>query len=454
MDYKKLIESQKSFLQEKPLLDLDYRIKKLKKLKSEIKNHEADIMEALKLDLNKSNFETFTTEIALVLEEINTNIKNIKKWAKPKKVNVSLINFPAKNYIYKEPYGVVLIISPWNYPFQLALAPLVGAIAAGNCAVIKPSEFSPKTSLIIEKIIKAVFKKEHVSVILGDVETSQYLLKEKFDYIFFTGSVAVGKIVMEAAAKNLTPVTLELGGKSPCIIDESADIKISAKRIVWGKFLNAGQTCIAPDYILVHKSIKEELINNLKYYINEFYGDKPIEDSHIKIINHTHFERLISYLSDGDILFGGNYSKDNLYIQPTLLYNVGLDSKVMNEEIFGPILPILEYSNLDEVISFVKSKPKPLALYFFSKNVSSQNSIISNLSFGGGCINDTIVHVADSNLPFGGVGDSGIGVYHGKSSFETFTHNKSILKKSFFPDIKLRYPPYTNKIKLLKKFFK
>jgi aldehyde dehydrogenase (NAD+) len=453
--YAEIVERQKEFFYTGKTKEIAFRIEMLKKLKTGIKDWEEKIMDAVYQDLRKSEFEVFTTEIALVLEEINYFVKNLKKLSKPKRIKTSLINFPAKNYIYKEPYGVSLIISPWNYPFQLAMAPLVGSIAAGNCTIVKPSELSPKTSSVIEEMIKHLFNEAYIKVICGDVEVAQNILQQRFDRIFFTGGTEVGKKVMEQASKFLTPVVLELGGKSPCIIDKEIDLDISAKRIVWGKFLNAGQTCIAPDYLLIHEDIKMDFIQRMKKYMREFYGENPRESgNYTKIINERHFNRLELYLKDGDVIFGGKVDKDSLYMEPTLLDNVNEESRIMKEEIFGPILPILTYKNLEDVISYVNHNPKPLALYFFSTNKINQKKVIANASYGGGCINDTIVHVADMNLPFGGVGESGIGSYHGKASLDAFTHHKSIVKKTFFMDLKLRYPPYDGKLKMVKKLFK
>jgi aldehyde dehydrogenase (NAD+) len=453
--YAEIVERQKEFFYTGKTKEIAFRIEMLKKLKTGIKDWEEKIMDAVYQDLRKSEFEVFTTEIALVLEEINYFVKNLKKLSKPKRIKTSLINFPAKNYIYKEPYGVSLIISPWNYPFQLAMAPLVGSIAAGNCTIVKPSELSPKTSSVIEEMIKHLFNEAYIKVICGDVEVAQNILQQRFDRIFYTGGTEVGKKVMEQASKFLTPVVLELGGKSPCIIDKEIDLDISAKRIVWGKFLNAGQTCIAPDYLLIHEDIKMDFIQRMKKYMREFYGENPRESgNYTKIINERHFNRLELYLKDGDVIFGGKVDKDSLYMEPTLLDNVNEESRIMKEEIFGPILPILTYKNLEDVISYVNHNPKPLALYFFSTNKINQKKVIANASYGGGCINDTIVHVADMNLPFGGVGESGIGSYHGKASLDAFTHHKSIVKKTFFMDLKLRYPPYDGKLKMVKKLFK
>ncbi|HCL4453649.1 TPA: aldehyde dehydrogenase [Clostridium botulinum] len=450
-----ILEKQKSFFDKGYTKDINFRIEALKKLKRNIKINENNIFKALKIDLNKSEFETFITEIGIVYDEINGAIKNIKKWSKPKKVKTPITNFLASSYIYNEPYGVALIMSPWNYPFQLIMAPLVGAISAGNCVLLKPSELAIKTEKIIVKIIKDTFSDEYIGVITGGIEESTALLKEKFDYIFYTGGINVGKIVMRAAAEHLTPITLELGGKSPCIVDKDANIDLAARRIAWGKFLNAGQTCVAPDYLVVHRNIKEKLISSIKNYIVEFFGENTFEsEDYPRIINERHFKRLEGYLKEGKIVSGGNTDINNLYIEPTIIEGINFENRIMEEEIFGPIFPVIEFEDIDKVIDIVKNNPKPLALYYFSENKEKQEFIIKNISFGGGCINDTIMHLSTSTLPFGGVGSSGIGGYHGRASFDTFSHKKSILKKSNLIDVKIRYAPFKGKINLAKRLFK
>lgn len=395
------------------------------------------------------------TEVGMVINEIDYMINNIKKLSKIKKVRTPLIFAGGSSYIVPEPYGTVLIIGPWNYPFQLVMLPLVGAIAAGNCAVVKPSELSPNVSSVITKIINDNFDKEYVVSVEGGIETSEQLLSQKFDYIFYTGSTLVGKIVMEAAAKNLTPVTLELGGKSPCIIDKDTNLENAARRIAWGKLINCGQTCVAPDYFFVHKSIKDELISGIIAAINEFYGSDPIQSNkYSKIINEKHFNRLLSLIDNENVIYGAEYDKEKLKISPTILYPVSKDSKVMQDEIFGPIMPIMEYDNLDDVINFINDRPKPLALYFFSNDKSKVQRILTETSSGGVCINDTINHIVTSYLPFGGVGDSGMGNYHGKATFDTFSHKKSVLKNQMRLDFKMKYPPYNVPENLMKKVFK
>ncbi len=451
-DIKGIIEKQRLYFESGITKDLNFRIEKLKALKEAIAKNEPEIMEALKKDLNKSQFESYATEIGFTLDEIKYTIKHLSDWARPKKVKTPVLHFLSSSRIYSEPYGVALIISPWNYPFQLAIGPLIGAIAAGNCSIIKPSEYSTHTSSIIEKLIKESFDESFVTVIQGGTEVSKQLLDERFDYLFFTGSVAVGKVIMEAASKYLTPITLELGGKSPCIVDETASIDLAAKRIVWGKFMNAGQTCVAPDYLLVQSSIKSKLINKIQEHIIRFYGATPCQNpEYPKIINKKHFNRLLNLMKSGNIVFGGEYSAHTNHIAPTIIDGVTWESPIMGEEIFGPLLPVLEFENLSEAVSVINKHPKPLALYLFTNIEGNERYVIRNTSFGGGCVNDTIVHLATPNMPFGGVGESGIGSYHGRGSFDTFSHQKSVLKKSNLIDIPLRYPPYKNRLKLLKK---
>ncbi len=433
-------------------MDYSTRMKSLKLLKKNIEKYEKDIYQALNLDLGKSAEEAYLTEYKIVLNEIDFLMKNLKELMKPQKVNTPLITFRSKGEIYYEPYGKVLIISPWNYPFHLAFLPLAGAVAAGNKVVLKPSEFSNNTSNITEKIIKETFSEEHVRVAQGGVPETTALLQKKFDYIFFTGSTHVGRIVMKAAAEHLTPITLELGGKSPAIVCGDSDLEITAKRLVWGKFTNCGQTCVAPDYLYVHKDVKEQLIKYIIKSIRDFYGEYPKRSSDYgRIISEKHLLRLTEFLKDGKVLFGGNYDLKEKYMSPTILELNSWDYPVMKEEIFGPILPILEFQSLKDVTEIIKEQPKPLALYLFSKNKKEIDYIIQEVSFGGGCINDTMMHLASEELPFGGVGESGLGKYHGKYSFETFSHQKSVLTKSFKPDFDLRYPPYEKNIGKLKK---
>jgi aldehyde dehydrogenase (NAD+) len=432
--------------------DISYRKESLKKLLNCIKKHEDAIFSALYFDFKKPELESVLTETNVVYTELKTAINSISSWSKPKKVWPSLLNFPSKDRIYSEPFGNVLIISPWNYPFQLAICPLIGAVAAGNKVTLKPSELSPNTSAIIYKIISEVFDIEHVEVVEGGIAVSEKLLNQRWDYIFFTGSVAVGKIVAQKAALNITPVTLELGGKNPCIIDETANLKLAAKRIIWGKMVNAGQTCIAPDYLLVHHSIKEKFITFLAAEITKNYGSNPEESADFaRIINQKNWERQIHLLDKQEIILGGKSNKATLYLAPTLINEPSLDSKIMQEEIFGPILPIISYQTINDIENCILKYEKPLSLYLFSENKKFTRMIIENYSFGGGCINDTVVHFGNHRLPFGGVGNSGLGAYHGKFSFATFSHKKSIVVKANWLDITLRYPPYKNKLKFLKK---
>lgn len=452
-----IFNSQKEFFYSNKTKDINYRINNLKKLKNLIKENEQDIMDALYKDLRKSNFESYATEIGIVYDELNLHIKNLRKWSKREKRKSPIVHFPAKSYIYKDPYGVTLIIGPFNYPFQLVIAPLIGAISAGNCAIIKPSESTQNIALLLEKIINENFKENYIRVVnpLGGKDTVSYLLDLKFDYIFFTGSVSVGKIIMEKASKNLIPVTLELGGKSPCIVDNSAKLDLAAKRIVWGKFLNAGQTCVAPDYILVQKDIKEKLLKELKKeLLLQFGSDIKSSSDFPRIVNKHSLLRLKNYLNDGEIYLGGSVDEKDLYLEPTILTNIKENSLIMEEEIFGPILPILEYSSLDEALTYVINKDKPLALYYFSEDSTSIEKVLNSTTSGGVTINDTIIHVASSYLPFGGVGSSGMGAYHGKASFDVFTHKKSVIKRGTFIEFPIKFAPYNNKINLLKKVMK
>jgi aldehyde dehydrogenase (NAD+) len=435
--------------------NIDYRKEKLKKLLHCIEDNENEIVQALYDDFKKPAFEAVLTETNYVISELKDTIKNIHKWAKPEKIFPSILNFPSTDYIYKEPYGKLLIIAPWNYPFQLALCPLVSAVAAGNQVVIKPSELTPKTSAIIAKIIASIFHPNHVEVIEGGVETSQNLLSQRWDYIFFTGSVAVGKIVAQAAAVHLTPVTLELGGKNPCIVDETANLKLAAKRIVWGKFVNAGQTCIAPDYILIQKDMKKKFVNYLQDEIIAAYGAKPDQSPDFaRIVNTKNWNRLVSLIEPEKVIFGGQTDEASCYISPTLIDEYSIDSLIMKDEIFGPLLPILSYESEADIHVIISKYEKPLSLYLFTTNDSFAKKIIQTYSFGGGCINDTVIHFANKRLPFGGVGHSGIGAYHGSLSFEVFSHRKGIVKKANWMDLTLRYAPYKNKLATIKKLLK
>lgn len=435
--------------------DISYRKQSLIKLLNCVEAHEQEIVKALYDDFKKPAFEAVLSETAYIISELKHTIKNINNWAKPKMVLPSLLNFPSTDYIYKEPYGKVLIIAPWNYPYHLSLCPLIAAVAAGNQVVVKPSELTPNTSKVVAEIIRKTFNTNHVECIEGDAEVAKQLLSLRWDYIFFTGSVAIGKIVAKAAAENLTPVTLELGGKNPCIIDESANLKIAAKRIVWGKFLNAGQTCIAPDYLLVSDKIKPAFIKLLQSEITNAYGQNPEASKDFsRIINEKNWKRLTSMLEDETILAGGKTNIKDYYVAPTLLDEPKLDSLAMQDEIFGPILPVLSFKNENDLHEIISRYQKPLSLFIFTKNKLFAKRIIHNYSFGGGCINDTVIHVSNSRLPFGGVGHSGIGAYHGKRSFDTFSHQKPIVRKANWLDIPIRYAPYEGKLKNLRLLLK
>ncbi len=455
MNIQTIVQQQQDFFKSQKTKDVYFRKKSLKSLLKEITLREKDIVHAIYSDFKKSEYETIMTEISIVLSELKLVIRNIHKWNKPKRVLPSLLNFPSSAKIYSEPYGNTLIISPWNYPFQLAFAPLIGAIAAGNTVLLKPSELTPNTSNITREIIEKVFQPKHVSVIEGGVSISQELLQIRWDYIFFTGSVFVGKIVAKAAAEHLTPTTLELGGKSPCIIDKSANLKLAAKRIVWGKFINCGQTCIAPDYILIHASVKDKFISFFKKELDKAYGENPKNsEDFARIINTKNFDRLESMITDETVSIGGLTSKEDRYISPTLIDEPSLDSHVMKEEIFGPILPLISFSSEEEIDAIVSKYDKPLAFYVFSNKKSFTKKMISKYSFGGGTINDTTVHFANHRLPFGGVGESGIGNYHGKRSFDTFTHKKGVVSRGTWLDVPTRYAPYKGKLKQLKTLLK
>lgn len=456
-DIKSVFNKQKEFFYLGKTNDINFRIDNLRKLKEVIKVNENKILEALNKDLGKSNFESYATEIGIVYDEINVHIKNIKKWARRERKKSSIIYYPSKSYVYKEPYGVTLIIGPFNYPFQLVIAPLIGAISAGNTAIIKPSENTKNISILLEEIINENFEEEYIKVVspLEGKEAVSYLLEFPFDYIFFTGSVRVGKIIMEKAAKNLTPITLELGGKSPCIVDSDAKLELAAKRIVWGKFLNAGQTCVAPDYLCVHKNIKEKLLKLIISEIHKQFGEEiKTSPDYPRIVNNNSLTRLSNYIKDGEVYYGGSFDDLELYMEPTILVNTDVNSAVMTEEIFGPILPVIEFDNIENIIDFINRREKPLALYYFSESKKNINYILRATTSGGVTINDTIIHVANGNLPFGGVGNSGVGNYHGKASFDTFTHKRSVMKRGTFVEFNIRFAPYKEKINILKKIMK
>lgn len=454
MDYHKLLEQQRAFFSQGGTFGVAARKIALQKLRTSILAHEQDILAALHADLHKSDFEGYMTEIGIVLDELRYLLKHMGTWSKNQRVKTPLVQFPAKSFMVPEPFGVVLIMAPWNYPFQLCMAPLIGAVSAGNTVVLKPSAYAPATSRVVANIISDAFDKGHVAVVQGGRKENEALLEQRFDYIFFTGSVEVGRIVMEKASKHLTPVSLELGGKSPAIVDSTADIALAAKRIAFGKFLNAGQTCIAPDYVLVDRQVKDSLIACLKQEIGKFF---PLEDySKLpSIINKKHFHRLMNLMQEGQILFGGTGDEETLHIAPTVIDGITFDCAIMQEEIFGPILPIIAFTSIDEAIGLIQSRAKPLALYVFTTDKQTERRFTSQVSFGGGCINDTIIHMATSHMGFGGIGESGMGSYHGKASFDTFTHYKGMVKKSNRIDLPFRYHPYTDfKHMLVRKFLR
>ncbi len=448
-----LVNQQRDYYATGITKSLSFRQAQLNKLKIAISQRQEEIIQALAEDLGKPTFEAFF-ELA-VLNDITYAIKNLPKWMKAKKVRTGMELFPSRAKIQPEPLGVVLIIGPWNYPFSLMISPLIGAITSGNCVMLKPSEIAPHTSAVVTELIRDTFPPEYIAIQEGGVEVAQELLNIKFDHIFFTGGTKIGQIVMECAAKQLTPVTLELGGKSPCIVDKDIDLKETVKRITWGKLINAGQTCIAPDYLLVNQKIKNELIREIKQCLTTFLGENPIKSpDYARIVNDKQFLRLTELLNQGDIIIGGETNREEKFIAPTLIENVSFDSPIMEEEIFGPILPIIEYQDLSEAIGLINSKPKPLALYIFSRNRQVQQQILQQTSSGGVCINETMMHVGVTELPFGGVGDSGIGAYHGKASFDTFSHYKSILSRPFWGDFNWRYAPYQEKtLKMFQKMF-
>ncbi len=444
MEIKAIITKQRDFFAKGETLPVSKRIAALKKLYSAVQSHAKEITDALTADLGKSALEGFMCETGLVMSEISYMIKHTRKFAKDSPRVTCLTNFAAKSFVKASPYGNVLIMSPWNYPFLLTVDPLVDAIAAGNTCVVKPSAYSPATSAVIAKLISECFEPEYVAVVTGGRAENTCLLEQKFDYIFFTGSQGVGKEVLRKAAEYLTPVTLELGGKSPCIIDSSAKIPLAAKRITWGKYLNCGQTCVAPDYVLCHESVKEKFVSEMKKQIKLQFGENPLENQNYgKIINAKHFDRVCALIDEKKVAAGGKSNAQTLKIEPTVLDNVTWDDAVMGEEIFGPLLPVLTYKNEEELYQIVNGHQKPLALYLFTQNKGLQKRVMSRCSFGGGCINDVVVHLATNNMGFGGVGESGMGAYHGKVGFDTFSHKKSIVDKKTWIDVNMRYQPYT-----------
>ena len=453
--FEDLVSEQREFFNSGRTSDIDFRLEQLGVFKKAVYENRRHILRSLKEDLGKPTFEAYVAEVSHVMADIDHAAKRVSGWARPRRAWSPSFLFPASSYVYPEPLGVVLIISPWNYPVDLALTPLVGAIAAGNCAVIKPSEITPSTSKTLAKIIGENFDPSYVTVVEGDASTAQALLNERFDFIMYTGGGSIGRSVMAAAARNLTPVTLELGGKSPCIVEPDIDLEHAARRITWGKYFNAGQTCIAPDYLLVNSAIKDKLLEAIRRQIHSFYGDDPSKsEDYARIVSDRHFERVSALLSMGNIVVGGDSDRSSRYVGPTVMDGVSPDDAIMQEEIFGPVLPVIEYGELDEAIAFANSRPKPLALYFFSRDKAKQDRVLSGTTSGGCCFNDVMLHFSNNRLPFGGVGESGFGKYHGKYTFDMFSNMKAVVRKSFSLDVFIRYPPYKNAQKLAQRLLR
>ena len=454
MNTEELVRAQRAYFETGVTRPLEFRLAQLRKLQRALQENEALLENAMYSDFRKAPMEVYMCETGMVLEEVRFHLKHLRSWMRERTVPTPLAQFHAKSFVSPEPYGVALIIAPWNYPVQLCLSPLVGAISGGNCAVLKPSAYAPATSAAIAKIIAQTFDPQYIAVVEGGRAENSALLAQRFDTIFFTGSVAVGKVVIEAAAKHLTPVTLELGGKSPVIVDETADLKLAARRIAFGKVLNAGQTCVEPDYLLIQRSVKDAFVDAYRQALREFFPDGKMDEMPV-IVSEKHFARVSQLLEGQNAVLGGQTDAATRFVAPTLLDDVRPDSPVMQEEIFGPILPMLCYDRLDEAIAFIRSREKPLALYLFTSDRQTERRVLDSCSFGGGCINDTIIHLATTHMPFGGVGHSGMGSYHGKKSFETFTHARSIVKKSTWLDLPMRYHPYSEKkLHLIQKFMK
>lgn len=456
-DVEQMIESQRAYYYTGATKPAEFRKAQLAQLKQSIKKYEPEVLEALRKDLGKSEFEAYSTEVGFVLDSITNMTKNLDEWMEPEPVKTPIYLQPAKSFVMREPYGSVLIIGPFNYPFQLIMEPLIGAMIGGNCAIVKPSETTPNVAAIIKTIIEDVFPPYYIRVVEGEREEVTALIHASFDYIFFTGSVNVGKVIMKAASERLTPITLELGGKSPAIVDQTANLDLAAKRIAWGKLMNTGQTCVAPDYICVHESVKEEFMKKLKKTIRNFYGkDAQTSPDYGRIVSAQHFDRLSAIIDQEQeqIVYGGQRDRDDLYMEPVILDNIHWDSPSMEDEIFGPILPVITYNDLPALLRQIRKLPKPLSAYLFSESERAIEFFLDELPFGGGCINDTVSHVGSSYLPFGGIGTSGVNSYHGKHSFETFTHAKSILKKSTKLSTNVLYPPYKQKVKFVKTLMK
>ncbi len=455
MEIETLVARQRAYFAQNATLPLEFRREALDKLERAIAQREGEINDALRADLGKSASESYMCEVGMTLSELRFMRSHLRAFARKRRVLTPLAQFHASSYTVRDPYGVVLIMSPWNYPFMLTMEPLVGALAAGNCCVVKPSAYAPATSAVIGKLIADCFPPEHVCVVEGGRAENQALLHQTFDYIFFTGGVTVGREVMRCASEHLTPVTLELGGKSPCIVDSTAKVKLAARRIAFGKLLNCGQTCVAPDYLLADRRVEGELIACLAQEFERMAPDALRNDSYVHMVSRKHFDRVMGLIDPEKAVIGGHGDAQTLRIEPTILRGVSAEDPVMQEEIFGPVLPVLTYDTLDEAIAFVRSRPHPLALYFFSEDKAAQRRILRETAFGGGCINDTIIHLATSRMGFGGVGQSGMGSYHGKKSFDTFSHEKSIVDKKTWMDMPVRYMPYTKlKGKLLRIFLR
>ena len=455
MDFTAAVQRQRTFFQSGATRSLAFRREQLRKLQDALQTHESALISALHSDLRKSPTDAYVTEIATVLSEIRHAVRHLAAWMKPRRRSTPPLAWPARGFVQPEPYGVALIVGPWNYPFQLLLSPLVGAMAAGNCALIKPSEFAPHTAAVIAQLIVATFPESYIAIVQGDQQVGEALLREKFDTIFFTGSTNVGRVVMTAAARHLTPVTLELGGKCPCLVCADAPIDTTARRIVWGKFMNAGQTCVAPDYIVADRRVQPALVESIKRALREFYGEDPQKSpDYGRIINRKHFDRLMGYFGGGQIAHGGQHDASDLYLAPTILTDVPADAPVMQAEIFGPILPILPFDKLDDALTQLRDQPPPLALYLFTRDREAQQRFLAGTRSGGVCLNDTITHMVGKDLPFGGLGESGLGAYHGRASFDCFTHHRSVLRRSFAFDSKLRYPPPRVSLATLKRAFR
>jgi len=455
MDCGALVERQRVYFRSHATRPLGFRRARLRELHAAIEAHEAELLASLHADLHKPPQEAFASELGIVLGEIRHALGHLQQWMKPRRGRSSLLTWPGRAHVYPEPYGVALIVAPWNYPFQLLFTPLVGAIAAGNCACLKPSELAPQTSAVMSRLIRATFPEEYIAVVEGGRVETEALLEQHFDCIFFTGSTQVGRSVMTAAARHLTPVTLELGGKSPCIVCGDSPLDVTARRIVWGKYMNAGQTCVAPDYVLVDRTLRNALIAAMSQAIREFYGPDPLASpDYGRIVNRLHFDRLVEYLNQGTIAHGGGSSASELYIEPTILTNVSLDAPVMEEEIFGPILPVVDFVDFEQALAFLRNRPAPLALYLFTNDRQTQQRLVAETCSGGVCINDTVVHLLGKDLPFGGVGESGIGAYHGRASFDAFTHFKSVMERALWADPGVRYPPFRRPLGTFKRIFR